>query len=261
MITSNESDSCIDLASNVQGNEGHRDILDLEGKQLNANNLDRGQQSGTPSKRPRTHSPPPTHVGNDAGDCQPIAGSTLTPQGCSNKPIKGAKTLTNVEIAAHIAKSGGNISIVGIDSDIEGSCSDLVGPWSYRNGRKAFVEYSIKERAGLGTKRISLGNLINQGFPKFEPLKFKWYSWLRFKFFAERDSNLDNVLSSKEDFMSFLKTLHEFYRGNQICIQPEGVEEFKGPQSYDDINNKELLHYYGKGWYKWYKNPFLSSKW
>ena len=27
----------------------------------------------------------------------------------------------------------------------------------------------------------------------------------------------------------------------------------KGPQSFPDRTNETLLHYYGKGWYKWYR--------
>ena len=185
--------------------------------------------------------------------------STLSQQGISNKKIIGVKTLTNAELEVHMAKSGSNISIVKIESDIE-SPNDLIGPWFYKNGRKVSVYYSILGRIELGVKCISLTDVIRRGFPKFEPPKFQWYSWLRFKSFADEHSNLDKVLSLKEDFMSCLKDVHEYYSKHPEYVQPEGLEKFKGPQSYDDTKNKQLLHYYGSGWYQWYKKSVFEQQ-
>ena len=36
--------------------------------------------------------------------------------------------------------------------------------------------------------------------------------------------------------------------------------EFKGPQSYSDVSNTQLLHYYGKGWVKWYKKSIFEAQ-
>ena len=51
-----------------------------------------------------------------------------------------------------------------------------------------------------------------------------------------------------------------YYQKNSECPKQEGLEEYKGPQTYQERTNKELLHYYGKGWYKWYKkSEFLRQ--
>ena len=38
------------------------------------------------------------------------------------------------------------------------------------------------------------------------------------------------------------------------------MEKYKGPQTYDERTNNEALHYYGKGWIKWYRmSEFLNQ--
>ena len=72
------------------------------------------------------------------------------------------------------------------------------------------------------------------------------------------NSNVEKVLSSREEFLSCLKEVHEYYRMHPKYIEPEGLKKFKGPQSYNDIGNKQLLHYYGKGRYEWYKKSVFE---
>ena len=36
--------------------------------------------------------------------------------------------------------------------------------------------------------------------------------------------------------------------------------EFKGPQSFSDASNTQLLHYYGKGWIKWFKKSIFEAQ-
>ena len=62
-------------------------------------------------------------------------------------------------------------------------------------------------------KRILLKHMITRGFPKGnnQLKRFKYYSWLRLKEFAEKETSLDKVLGSKEDFLAYLKKVHEYY--------------------------------------------------
>ena len=53
--------------------------------------------------------------------------------------------------------------------------------------------------------------------------------------------------------MDILYEVTRYYEQHAECVNQEGLEEYKGPQTYEDRANKEALHYYGKGWYKWYR--------
>ena len=109
-------------------------------------------------------------------------------------------------------------------------------------------------------KRIAYSALLRRGFGKFEK-KYKWYSWLRFKSFAQKNGCVDDVLANENMFLKVLSEVHEYYRMNPTYAENEGLEAFQGPQAFHDRTNEKLLHYYGKGWYQWYKNQFLSNKW
>ena len=74
--------------------------------------------------------------------------------------------------------------------------------------------------------------------------RFKWYSWLRFKYFANEISTLDNILSSEKLFLEVLDKVHTYYRRHITeakCHEQEGLEEYKGPQCFADKDNKALL--------------------
>ena len=48
--------------------------------------------------------------------------------------------------------------------------------------------------------------------------------------------------------------VNRHYQWNRERAEEEGLEEIKGPQSFEDAKNNSLLHYYGgNGWYKWYR--------
>ena len=160
-------------------------------------------------------------------------------------PIKkGCKILSPDQITEAIRENGGNIEFIRFESDVDGTAENEQGPWSYKNATKCFVVY----RSGDNEKRILLENMIKRGFPKGNnQLKsFKYYSWLRLKEFAEKESSLEKVLGSNEDFLAYLEKVHEYYRKHPSCLENEGMMEFKCPQSYSDVSNTQLLHYYGK---------------
>ena len=148
------------------------------------------------------------------------------------------------QITEAIRENGGNIEFIRFESDVDGTAENEQGPWSYKNATKCFVVY----RSGDNEKRILLENMIKRGFPKGNnQLKsFKYYSWLRLKEFAEKESSLEKVLGSNEDFLAYLEKVHEYYRKHPSCLENEGIMEFKGPQTFSDVSNTQLLHYYGK---------------
>ena len=142
-----------------------------------------------------------------------------------------------------------------IKSDISGASVNMTGPWEYKNAKKSKVHYTVVDREDIGPRFILIQDLLKRGFSKFETKltnsqKFKWYSWLRFKAFATKDSTVENVLLSKDEFLRYLGKVDLHYKWHKSSIDAEGLEESKGPQNFDDIENKTLLHYYGKGWYK-----------
>ena len=50
------------------------------------------------------------------------------------------------------------------------------------------------------------------------------------------------------------------YGYNESFKGKEGLEKFKGPQLYIDKEDRTLLHYYGKGWYQWYKKSVFEKE-
>ena len=105
---------------------------------------------------------------------------------------------------------------------------------------------------------------MKRGFPKcLAPKRFKYYSWLRFKYYANEESTIDTVLSSEELFLQLLKKVNNYYvvhKNLKKCHEQEGLEEYKGPQNFADKDNKTLLYYYGLGWWKWYKKSEFDKQ-
>ena len=104
--------------------------------------------------------------------------------------------------------------------------------------------------------------MLKRGFPKSctEGNKIKYYSWLRLKEFAEKESSLEKVLGSKEDFLAYLKKVHDYYTYHPTQRESEEIMEFKGPQSFSDASNTKLILIMGKGGSNGTKNPFLKLK-
>ena len=53
--------------------------------------------------------------------------------------------------------------------------------------------------------------------------------------------------------MNILHDVNLYYKRHEQRITSQGLEKMKGPQCYDDRLKVDLLHYYGNGWYKWYR--------
>ena len=150
--SSGEIDTCINLSDAPLTDQYHMDVVNCGGNQISDNNWNQEQEYVSPTKRPRTHSPPLSPVHIDVGGFQPVIDSTICPQRIRNKKIMGVKTFTNEQLKVHISKCGSNITIVKIESDAEMSPNDLVGPRFYKNSGKLLVHYSFTDRVELGIK-------------------------------------------------------------------------------------------------------------
>ena len=72
------------------------------------------------------------------------------------------------------------------------------------------------DQENLNPSNINLMNLLQRGFPNcLTSKRFKYYSWLRLKSFANEVSTIDIVLSSEELFMELLKKVDNYYIYNQ----------------------------------------------
>lgn len=106
---------------------------------------------------------------------------------------------------------------------------------------------------------IRLDNLMARGFPS--NILYKWYSWLRFNIVVDRNvTDIDIVLDNEQYFLNALHEVNKYYMKNTSIRDSEELQPFMGPQTYDQFCNPtlrhehaEILHYYGKGTIKWYK--------
>lgn len=106
---------------------------------------------------------------------------------------------------------------------------------------------------------------MKRGFPKFKSQhtgfkSYKYYSWLRFKEFANNHSSIENVLSQEKVFDEITYKVNIYYTKHTQYALNEGLEEYKGPQSFSEKNDKTKLHYYGKGWWEWYDRSVFEAQ-
>ena len=146
---------------------------------------------------------------------------------------KGVKILTKETLESEVLKSGGEIKIIQVECDLDTSTNKADGPWEYKNSSKVTIHYSMTDQENLNPRSINLKKLLQRGFPKcLAPKRFKYYTWLRFKYYANEESTIDTVLSSEELFLQLLKKVNNYYVVNKRLKfhETEGLEEYKGPQ-------------------------------
>ena len=178
--------------------------------------------------------------------------------------LKGQKLLTLAEISAYISKCSLNITLVKVETDVESSVNDLVGPWVYKNKKKTWVHYCIDNDIE-NTNKIRLDNILKRGFPEqyrktSTNYKYEWYSWNRFKFEAQKDNSIEEVLSDEKKFLQVLDKVNVYYRQHLQVAEVGGLHKYKGPQTFADSKNTTILHYYGKGQYKWYIKSYFEKE-
>ena len=102
--------------------------------------------------------------------------------------------MTKETLESEVQKSGGGIKINKVECDLDRSSDKADGPWEYRNSSKVTIHYSLIDQENLSPRSIYLNDLLKRGFPKcLAPKRFKYYSWLRLKSFANEVSTIDTV--------------------------------------------------------------------
>ena len=158
-------------------------------------------------------------------------------------------------------RSASDIVIESVQTDLVGATSDLNGPWAYKNSKKVIITYLTGE---IGERRrILWQNLCRRGFcdPSRQGIpNFRFYSWLRFKEFAKKlRHSVADVLDSEYLFMKILGEVNRYYSVHQRCVEQEGLEPHRGPQQWPDAYNLLKLHYYGRGWYTYYRKATFKA--
>ena len=167
-----------------------------------------------------------------------------------------ASTLTRAMLDEFIDKCPYSIVIEKVLTDLSTADDcNLDGPWSYRDSKKVIVTYILGDS---GEKRqISLCNLRPRGFggPSRSGLpRYKFYSWLRFKDTIKKAGHTpEGVLDDETLFHETLRKVDHFYSSHPRRAEEEGLQPHSGPQSWDDRYNLLQLHYYGRGWHKFYR--------
>ena len=108
---------------------------------------------------------------------------------------KGVKILTKEILESEVEKSGGGITIKKVECDLDKSTDKADGPWEDRNSIEVTIHYSMIGQENLNPRSINLTNLLKRGFPKcLASKRFKYYSWLRFKYYANEVSTIDSFI-------------------------------------------------------------------
>ena len=140
-----------------------------------------------------------------------------------------------------ISKCSQPISIQRIESDTELLSNDSSGPWYYKNSGNIFLFYTIKETDNQNVQKINLKNLRNRGFStKLLDFQYTWYSWLRFNDLSIKEGSMDEALNNKDLFLTVLMMVNQYYQYHPQYAEEEGLEKFKGPQTFDDIKKTEI---------------------
>ena len=158
-------------------------------------------------------------------------------------------------------RSASDIVIESVQTDLVGTASDLNGPWPYKDSKKVIITYLTGE---IGERRrIMWRNLCKRGFcdpSRHSIVNFRFYSWLRFKDFAKKSGHsVADVLDSEYLFMKVLGEVNRYYSMHSRCVEQEGLEPHRGPQQWPDAYNLFKLHYYGRGWYTYYRKTTFKE--
>ena len=86
-----------------------------------------------------------------------------------------------------------------------------------------------------------VNKLRQRGFPN-KTVTYKWYSWLLFKEFAKQyKMHIEEVLADKDTFMDILHQVNRYYQRSPESPEKEGLQEYKGPQTYDDRTKRHCI--------------------
>lgn len=181
--------------------------------------------------------------------------------------LKGVKILRQEELNTFLENSNHIDRVITIDkvqSDLDNSPDNKSESWYYKNGKNVFIHYTVHDNYSTRSDRIRLQDLRRRGFPVTAPdSEFSWYSWLRFKMEVKKIKNatLQEALADENLFLTVLKAVNLHYQKTPQSAIEEGLEQYKGPQKFDDKNDTSRLHYYGsKGMIKWYRKREMENQ-
>ena len=89
-----------------------------------------------------------------------------SPPATNKKFEKEPKWLHLPDINKFIAICPVPITLVRVETDVEGSANDLVGPWLYRNANCTWIHYTATEHGKEKQEQVLLQNLFRRGFAK-----------------------------------------------------------------------------------------------
>ena len=145
------------------------------------------------------------------------------------------------------------IQITMVHTDLDyNSPLDLDGPWQYCDSAEVMITYTIDNKV----HDMRLDNLLTRRRfvkPTSPDHAYKYYSYIRLKQVLKNTSPstyaefLDTV--GEADYLCALEDVNEYYRKHPNVTEQEGIEEYRGPQHYEERHNR----YYGKGQNKFYR--------
>ena len=143
-----------------------------------------------------------------------------------------------------IQKCDKPVQITAVSTDLENQKSDLEGPWEYKSSSNVYIEYTVDNLS----YNVRLDNLISRGCFTI-PKQFRFYSFLLFKTYCKK---------IEVSFMRILVAVDYYYTVHPEYVTSQRLQEFCGPQSYDDRNCEERFFYYGCGTIKFYRKKDMS---
>ena len=184
------------------------------------NRTPRGLTRESVSTRAESASASPPPVPNTGDETRP----TVT---------AGAATLTRATLDERIVNCEHHILVESVETDLSvaSECS-LDGPWSYRDSTRVVITYLTGDCGER--RRINLPNLLSRGFcapSRSGQLRYKFYSWLRFKDLAKKSGHtVHAALSDEGVFHELLRDVDRYYSLHPSRVGQEDLRPSRGPQ-------------------------------
>ena len=172
--------------------------------------------------------------------------------------------LTAESVADMVIKCEYDLDMEMTVTDCQQPHDQYNGPWPYFDSVKCTVHYSFTD----GTRHsMQLKDLIHRGFAIPQHLvkkTYKYYSFIKFKKYCKEYNDhrgtVQEVESNEDLYLQILEKVHRYYEQNMTCAESEGIEEYRGPQSYADREDATKRLYYGKGKYRLYRMRDLTDE-
>ena len=143
--------------------------------------------------------------------------------------------------------------ITGLITDIKEEDIKLTGPWKYRDSNLVTVFFDIDGKQSS----VLLSNLLKRGF-SFSQIKY--YSFLQFKVESRKKGmSVDEIRNDEKAFMDCLKQVNLHFLRHSHLVSNQEIEEFRGPQSFEDHHDNARFYYYGLGKFRYFRQKDLAD--